>query len=79
MDMRVKQCREDMLKVLFLETVKASQGQTETYEVEATNSGNEVLSLGTYDQDSCNCKSVPSNLSLVVDQGDLNNINGSRL
>ena len=77
MDMRVKQCREDMLKVFFLEMVKASQGQTETYEVEATNSGNEVLSSGTYDQDSC--KTAPSNLAVVADQGDLNNINGSRL
>ena len=78
-DMTVKQCKEDMLKVLFPETVKASQGQAETFEVEATNSGNEVLSSGTYDQDSCNCKSAPSNFALVADQGDLNNINGSRL
>ena len=68
-----------MLKVLFPETVKPSQGQTETFEVEATNSGNEVLSLGTYDQDSCNWKSAPSNFALVADQEDLNNINGSRL
>ncbi|KAF3956022.1 hypothetical protein CMV_018821 [Castanea mollissima] len=78
-DMTVKQCREDMLKVLFPETVKPSQGQTETFEVEATNSGNEVLSSGTYDQDSRNCKSAPSNFALVADQGDLNNINGSKL
>ena len=78
-DMTVKQCREDMLKVLFPETVTASQGQAETFEVEATNTGNEVLSSGTYDQDSCNCKSAPSNFALVADQGDLNNINGSRL
>ncbi|XP_065632688.1 uncharacterized protein LOC111996915 isoform X2 [Quercus suber] len=78
-DMTVKQCREDTLKVLFPETVKASQGEAETFEVEATNSGNEVLSSGTYDQDSCNCKSAPSNFALVADQGDLNNINGSRL
>ncbi|KAM3753517.1 hypothetical protein ACB098_03G099900 [Castanea mollissima] len=78
-DMTVKQCREDMLKVLFPETVKPSQGQTETFEVEATNSGNEVLSSGTYDQDSRNCKSAPSNFALVADQGDLKNINGSKL
>ncbi|KAM4110010.1 hypothetical protein ACJW30_03G161900 [Castanea mollissima] len=78
-DMTVKQCREDMLKVLFPETVKASQGQAEAFEVEATKSGNEVLSSGTYDQDSCNCKSAPTNFALVADQGDLNNINGSRL
>ena len=76
-DMRVKQCREDMLKVLFPETVKASQGQTKTVEVEATNSGNEVLSTGTYDQDSC--KAAPSNLAVAADQEDLNNINGSEL
>ena len=47
--------------------------------MEATNSGNEVLSSGTDDQDSRNCKSAPSNFALVADQGDLNNINGSRL
>ncbi|XP_030959972.1 uncharacterized protein LOC115981766 [Quercus lobata] len=78
-DMTEKQCREDMLKVLFPETVKPSQGPTETFEVGATNSGNELLSSGTYDQDSCNCKSTPSNFALVADQGDLNNINGSGL
>ncbi|KAM4119943.1 hypothetical protein ACJW30_03G097500 [Castanea mollissima] len=78
-DMTVKQCREDMLKVLFPKTVKPSQGQTETFEVGVTNSGNEVLSSGTCDQDSRNCKSAPSNFALVADQGDLNNINGSRL
>ncbi|KAM3753439.1 hypothetical protein ACB098_03G094400 [Castanea mollissima] len=76
-DMSVKQCREDTLKVLFPKTVKASQGQTETVEVEATNSGNEVLSSGTYDQD--RCKTAPSNLAVVADQGDLNNINESKL
>ncbi|XP_075659796.1 uncharacterized protein LOC142629655 isoform X2 [Castanea sativa] len=78
-DMTVKQCREDMLKVLFPKTVKPSQGQTETFEVGVTNSGNEVLSSGTCDQDSRNCKSAPSNFALVADQGDSNNINGSRL
>nr|POE80701.1 tpr and ankyrin repeat-containing protein 1 [Quercus suber] len=78
-DLTVKQCRADMLKVLFPETVKPSQGQTETFEVEATNSGNGVLSSGTGDQDSRNCKSAPSNFALVADQGDLNNINGSRV
>jgi hypothetical protein len=36
-DMTVKQCREDMLKVLFPETAKASQGQIGAAEVEATN------------------------------------------
>ena len=79
LDMTVKQCREDMLKVLFPETVKPSQGPTKTFEVGSTNSGNEVLSSSTYDQDSCNCKSAPSNFALVADQGDLNNINASRL
>nr|XP_023876777.1 uncharacterized protein LOC111989221 [Quercus suber] len=78
-DMTVKQCKELMLKVLFPETVKPSQGQTETFEVEATDFGNEVLSSGIYGQDSRNCKSAPSNFALVADQGDLNNINGSRL
>jgi hypothetical protein len=53
-DMTVKQCREDMLKVLFPETAKASQGQIGAAEVEATNSSSEVLSSGGYDQEDLN-------------------------
>ena len=76
-DMTKKQCREDMLKVLFPETVKASQGQTGAVEVEGTNPCSEVLSSVSYDQDGC--KFAPSNFSLVADQEDLNNMNGSKL
>jgi hypothetical protein len=75
-DMTVKQCREDMLKVLFPETVKASQCQTGTVEVEATNSYSVVLSSGSNDLDGC--KLAPSNFASVADE-ELNNINGSKL
>jgi hypothetical protein len=76
-DMTETQCREDMLKVLFPETVKASQGQAGAVEVEATNPCSEVLSSVSYDQDGC--KFAPSNFAFVADQEDLNNLNGSKL
>ncbi|GMY18033.1 tpr and ankyrin repeat-containing protein 1 [Fagus crenata] len=76
-DMTETQCREDMLKVLFPETVKASQGQAGAVEVEATNPCSEVLSSVSYDQDGC--KFAPSNFAFVADQEDLNNMNGSKL
>jgi hypothetical protein len=61
-DMTVKQCREDILRVLFPKTVKALQGQTGIIEVETTNSCSEVLSSGSYGQEGC--KLAPSNFVL---------------
>jgi len=69
-DMTVKHCREDILRVLFPKTVKALPAQTEIIEVETTHSCSEVLSSGSYDQ--VGCKLAPSNFVL-------NNINGSKL
>jgi hypothetical protein len=69
-DMTVKQCREDIVRVLFPTAVKVLQGQTGIIQVERTNSCSEVLSLGNDDQEGCEL--VPSNFVL-------NNINGSKL
>jgi hypothetical protein len=69
-DMTVKHCREDILRVLFPKTVKAVPAQTEIIEVETTHSFSEVLFSGSYDQ--VGCKLAPSNFVL-------NNINGSKL
>jgi hypothetical protein len=69
-DMTVKHCREDILRVLFPKTVKALPAQTEIIEVETTHSCSEVLSSGSYNQ--VGCKLAPSNFVL-------NNINGSKL
>ncbi|XP_059444842.1 uncharacterized protein LOC132176600 [Corylus avellana] len=69
-DMTVKQCREDIVRVLFPKTVKALQGQTGIIQVETTNSCSEVLSSCNDDQEGCEL--VPSNFVL-------NNINGSKL
>jgi hypothetical protein len=69
-DMTVKQCREDIVRILFPTTVKALQGQTGIIQVETSNSCSEVLSSGNDDQESCEL--VPSNFVL-------NNINGSKL
>jgi hypothetical protein len=69
-DMTIKHCREDILRVLFPKTVNAMPAQTEIIEVETTHSCSEVLSSGSYDQ--VGCKLAPSNFVL-------NNINGSKL
>jgi hypothetical protein len=69
-DLTVKQCMEDILRVLFPKTAKALQGQTGIIEVETTHSCSEVLSSGGYVQEGC--KLAPSNF-------DLNNMNGSKL
>ena len=69
-DMTGKQCRENIVRVLFPTTVKALQGQTGIIQVESTNSCSEVPSSGNDDQESCEL--VPSNFVL-------NNINGSKL
>jgi hypothetical protein len=69
-DMTVKQCREDILRVLFPKTVKELQGQTGIIEVETTNSCSEVLSSGGYDQEGC---------ELAFSNSVLNNMNGSKL
>jgi hypothetical protein len=70
-DMTVKQCREDILRVLFPKTAKALQGQTGIIEVETTHScSDEVLSSGSYVQEGC--KLAPSNFVL-------NNMNGTML
>jgi len=69
-DMTVKQCREDILRVLFPKTVKELQGQTGIIEVETTNSCSEVISSGGYDQEGC---------ELAFSNSVLNNMNGSKL
>jgi hypothetical protein len=70
-DMTVKQCREDILRVLFPKTAKALQGQTGIIEVETTHScSDEVLSSGSYVQEGC--KLAPSDFVL-------NNMNGTML
>jgi len=69
-DMTVKQCREDILRVLFPKTAKELQGQTGIIKVETTNSCSEVLSSGGYDQEGC---------ELAFSNSVLNNMNGSKL
>jgi len=69
-DMTVKQCREDIIRVLFPKTAKELQGQTGIIEVETTNSCSKVLSSGGYDQEGC---------ELAFSNSVLNNMNGSKL
>jgi hypothetical protein len=69
--MTVKQCREDILGVLFPNTDKALQGQTEIIEVETTKTCSELLFSGSYDQDfvleNINESKLPMNCSCFLE------------